>query len=187
VKHKAKGSAEGGKISFESDDCKKTCTKHNCTSFTIEINDTILNFRNDPQWIGIIGNININDKDEMEIDWIDRIPWQYRDFKSLYNGEISNMLPPHQSFDHAIDIQAGKEPSWGRIYALPEKELSVLKEYNKEMLDQGKIRPSMSPAGAPILFVPKPHGRGLRLCVYYRGLNRVTIMNRWLLPLMNEL
>jgi len=51
----------------------------------------------------------------------------------------------------------------------------------------GKIRPSKSPAVAPILFVPKPHGCGLRLCVDYHGLNKVTIMNRYLLPLMNEL
>jgi hypothetical protein len=63
----------------------------------------------------------------------------------------------------------------------------VLKDYVKEMLDLGKIRPSKSPAGAPILFVPKPHGRGLWLCVDYRGLNRVTITNQYPLPLMNEL
>jgi hypothetical protein len=171
VKHKARGFAEGGKINFESEESKKTCTRHNCNSFTVEIDDTILDFGNDPQWIGIIGNLKINDQDEMEIDWIDRIAWQYRDYKSLYNGEISNALPPHRSFDHAIDIQAGEEPPWGPIYALSEKEWSVLKEYIKEMLDQGKIRPSKSPAGAPILFVPKPHGRGLPLCVDYRGLN----------------
>jgi len=123
----------------------------------------------------------------MEIDWVDRIPWQYRDHKSLYNGEISNVLPPHQSFDHAIDIQAGKEPSWGPIYTPSEEELSVLEEYIKEMLDQGKIHPSKSPAGAPILFVPKPHGRGQQLCVDYLGPNEVTIMNRRPLPLMNDL
>jgi len=45
----------------------------------------------------------------------------------------------------------------------------------------------MSPAGFPILFVPKPHGRGLRLCVDYRAQNRITIPNQYLLPLMQEL
>ena len=105
----------------------------------------------------------------------------------IYNGETANALPPHRSYDHAIDLKDGEQPPWGPIYALSEKELSVLKDYLKEMLDSGKIRPSKSPAGAPILFVPKPHGRGLRLCVDYRGLNRVTIMNRYPLPLMNEL
>ena len=45
----------------------------------------------------------------------------------------------------------------------------------------------MSPAGFPILFVPKPDGRGLRLCVDYRAQNRITIPNQYLLPLMQEL
>src|SRR6202048_4817365 len=55
------------------------------------------------------------------------------------------------------------------------------------MLKTGKIRPSKSPAGSPILLVPKPNGRGLRLCVDYRGLNKITVLNRYPLPLMDEL
>jgi hypothetical protein len=51
----------------------------------------------------------------------------------------------------------------------------------------GKIWKSKSPAAAPILFVPKAHGRGLRLCVDYRGINKITIANRYPLPLMSEL
>jgi len=95
VKHKAMGFTDGGIISFESKECKKTCTRHDCNSFTIEIDDTILDFGNNPRWIGNIGNCQIYNKDEMEIDWIDRIPWQYRDCQSLYNGEVSNILQPH--------------------------------------------------------------------------------------------
>src|SRR5436853_5868883 len=81
----------------------------------------------------------------------------------------------------------GKEPPWGPIYALSEKELGVLREYLDDMLKSGKIRRSKSPTGALILFMPKKEGRGLRLCVDYRGLNKVTILNRYALPLMNEL
>jgi hypothetical protein len=54
------------------------------------------------------------------------------------------------------------------------------------MLELGKIRPSKSPAAAPIIFVPKAHSRGLRLCVNYCGLNKVTIANRYPLPIMSE-
>jgi len=54
------------------------------------------------------------------------------------------------------------------------------------MEDHGKIRKSVLPRGAPILFVPKPDGM-LRLCVDYRGLNKITIKNKYLLPLMREL
>src|SRR5436853_304224 len=42
------------------------------------------------------------------------------------------------------------------------------------MLTQGKIVHSKSPAGAPILFVPKKNEK-LRLCVDYWGLNNVTV------------
>ena len=49
----------------------------------------------------------------------------------------------------------GTEPPWGAIYALSEKELQVMREYRDTMLKSGKIRPSKSPTGAPILFVPK--------------------------------
>jgi len=54
------------------------------------------------------------------------------------------------------------------------------------MLKQGQISRSKCPAGTPILFVPKPHGR-LRLVVDYRGLNKVTVHNKYPIPLMTEL
>ena len=54
------------------------------------------------------------------------------------------------------------------------------------MLPQGTISESKSPGGAPILFVPKPDG-SMRLCVDYRQLNKLTIANKYPLPLMTEL
>jgi hypothetical protein len=84
-------------------------------------------------------------------------------------------------------LKDGEQPPWGPIYALSENDLSFLKHYLKNMLDARKICPSKSPSGAPIIFVPKPHGSGLQFCVNYRAFNRVTIMNRYSLPLMNEL
>ena len=105
----------------------------------------------------------------------------------MFDGQYSDELPPHRSFDHAIDMVEGREPTWGPIYALSEKELEVLRIYLADMFTSGKIHPSKSSAGAPILFVPKKEGRGLHLCVDYRGLNKVTILNQYPLPLMNEL
>ena len=65
-------------------------------------------------------------------------------------------------------------------------QLEQLDKYLKEMLAQRKIMDSQSPYGAPILFVPKPDGN-LRLCVDYRNLNKLTILNQYPLPLMEEL
>jgi hypothetical protein len=62
----------------------------------------------------------------------------------------------------------------------------VLDQYIKDNLRKGFIRHSQSPAAAPILFVKKPDG-SLRLCVDYRGLNKITIKNRYPLPLITEL
>jgi hypothetical protein len=51
----------------------------------------------------------------------------------------------------------------------------------------GKIWPSKLPVGAPILFIPKAHGKGLSRCVDYQGLNKITVLNRYLLHIMNKL
>jgi hypothetical protein len=60
-------------------------------------------------------------------------------------------------------------------------ELAELKIQLKELLDKGYIRQSSSPWGCPALFVSKKD-KDLRLCVDYRPLNAVTIMNKFPLP-----
>jgi hypothetical protein len=54
------------------------------------------------------------------------------------------------------------------------------------LLDKEYIRPSVSPWGAPVLFVKKKDGT-LRLCIDYRMLNKVTIKNKHTLPRINDL
>ncbi|EAL17174.1 hypothetical protein CNBN1990 [Cryptococcus deneoformans B-3501A] len=98
----------------------------------------------------------------------------------------ADTLPEHRSFDHHIPLEEGKNPPFGPIYNLSETELEALREYLDENLKKGFIRPSESPAGAPILFVKKKDG-SLRMCVDYRGINKITIKNRYPLPLIAEL
>jgi len=64
-------------------------------------------------------------------------------------------------------------------------ELLVLQKTLTELLDKGFIRVSHSPAAALVLFVRKP-SRGLRFCVDYRGLNKLTKKDRYLLLLIYE-
>ena len=66
-------------------------------------------------------------------------------------------------------------------------ELLELKVQIHELLDEGFIRPSTSPCGAPIMFSKKNDKTTLRLCVDYRQLNRVTIKNRYPLPRIDDL
>ena len=44
----------------------------------------------------------------------------------------------------------------------------------QELLESGRIVPSSSPYGAPILFVEKKGGGGLRMCIDYHSLNSST-------------
>ena len=117
----------------------------------------------------------------------DQIPKEFRGYLDIMGQEAAEALPTHRPYDCKIDLKEGETAPWGPIYPLSVHELQTLSEWLKEMLRTGKIRRSTSPAGSPILFVPKPNGKGLRLCVDYRALNRITIPNRYPLPLMQEL
>ena len=74
----------------------------------------------------------------------------------------------------------------GRVYQLSEPERKSLEEYVNTELAKGFIRHSTSPAGAPCFFVKKIDG-SLRLCVDFKGLNKLTIKNRYPMPLIPEL
>ena len=65
-------------------------------------------------------------------------------------------------------------------------ELKELKVQMEEMVNKGFVRPSMSPWGAPVLFVKKKDG-SMRLCIDYRELNKVTIRNQYPLPRIDDL
>jgi hypothetical protein len=99
----------------------------------------------------------------------------------------SDKLPEHRPYDHRIQLEEGATPpSAQSIYHLTPEELDVLRKYIDENLVKKFFCPSQSPCGAPVLFVKKADG-SLRLFVDYRGLNKLTIKNRYPLPLIGEL
>ena len=53
-------------------------------------------------------------------------------------------------------------------------------------MSKGFIRPSVSPWGAPVLFVKKKDG-SMRMCIDYRQLNKVTITNKYMIPRIDDL
>jgi len=114
------------------------------------------------------------------------IPPEYHEFADLFSKKEANKLPVHRSHDHAIPLESGKAPPFGPIYKLSPAELEVVRTYITENLRKGFIRHLQSPCGAPIVFTKKADGT-LRLCVDYRGLNKITIKNRYPLPLIGEL
>ena len=113
---------------------------------------------------------------------------EYSDFADVFSADLASELPEHTGINnHAIElVERCQQPPYGPIYILGPVELETLKAYIETNLVNGFIRPSKSPAGAPILFDRKSDG-SLRFCVDYRGLNNLTIKNRYPLPLIGEL
>ena len=66
------------------------------------------------------------------------------------------------------------------------KELAELRKQLNELLDAGLIRSSKAPYGAPVLFQKKQDGT-MRMCVDYRALNKATVKNKYLVPLVQYL
>ena len=75
-------------------------------------------------------------------------------------------LPPDREIEFSIELLPGTTPISKAPYRMAPPELAELKKQLQELLDKGLIRPSVSPWGAPVLFVKKKDG-SLRLCIDY--------------------
>ena len=115
---------------------------------------------------------------------LSNVPTEYLGIKEVFSKQRACTLPPHRSYDCAIELLPGSSPSRGRIFSLSLPERRTMDDYIKDALSTGFIRPSTSPAGAGFFFVGKKDG-GLRPCIDYRGLNKITIRNRYPLPLIS--
>ena len=85
--------------------------------------------------------------------------------------------------DLAIEIVPGIVPMSRAPYRMTPRELKELKSQLQELLDKGFIRPSVSPWGSPVLFVKKKDDT-LRMCIDYQKINKVTVKNKYPLPII---
>ena len=108
-----------------------------------------------------------------------------KEFPDVFPDDISG-LPPDRAIEFVIELILGTKSLSIPPYRMVLAELKELKVQLEELLSKGFIRPSTSPWGAPVLFAKKKDG-SLRLCIDYRHLNRATIRDQYLLPLIDEL
>ncbi|GJY99929.1 putative reverse transcriptase domain-containing protein [Tanacetum coccineum] len=88
------------------------------------------------------------------------------DFPEVFPEELP-ILPPLRQVEFRIDLVPGAAPV-------------------AQLLEKGFIRPSLSPWGAPVLFVKKKDG-SFRMCIDYRELNKLTVKNRYPLSRIDDL
>jgi hypothetical protein len=109
----------------------------------------------------------------------------FSEFLDVFPEELSSM-PPDREIEFVIELVLDTAPIFKRPYRMAANQLVELKEQLHELLDKGYIRPSASPWGAPVIFVPKKDGTQ-RMCVDYRSLNEVTFKKKYHLPRIDDL
>ncbi|GJY10820.1 putative mitochondrial protein [Tanacetum coccineum] len=114
------------------------------------------------QWLSTLGTIQWNFKDLI-------MKFYYKgqkcnnDQSTLVNEELNQLLEE---------------------YPLNQKD--TIEAMVKELLDSGVIKPSNSPFSSPIVMVKKKDG-SWRMCIDYRKLNKHTIKDKFLIPVIEEL
>jgi len=117
-----------------------------------------------------------------------KIPKQYQRYKHLFiEKQGTKALPKHQPWDYEIKLKKEAILPFSPIYSMNVKQLETLKEYIDDALRKGIIRESKLSAASPVLWAPKAGNPVGRLCVDYRKLNELTIMDRYPLPLAHKL
>nr|GFB93628.1 putative reverse transcriptase domain-containing protein [Tanacetum cinerariifolium] len=139
----------------------RTLISHGCQGFLASVMDTSLESPN-------IENLSV-----------------VREFADVFPDELPG-LPPAREIEFGIKLIPCPEPISKAPYRMAPVELKELKEQLQEMLENGFIRPSVSPWGLSVLFVKKKDG-SMRLCIDYREHNRITIRNLYPLLRIDDL
>ncbi|WMV24899.1 hypothetical protein MTR67_018284 [Solanum verrucosum] len=107
------------------------------------------------------------------------------EFSDVFPEDLPG-LPPVREIDFGIDLAPDTLLICITLYRMAPTELKELKQQLQDLLDKSFIRPSISPWGAPVLFVKKKDG-SLRMCIDYRQLKKVKINNKYPLPRIKDL
>lgn len=94
-------------------------------------------------------------------------------------------LPPVKPIDHRIPLDPAAKPVCVRPYRYPQFQKTEIERLLEEMYSTGIIRDSQSPFSSPILLVKK--NGSWRFCMDYRGLNSITIKDKFPISTIDEI
>ena len=108
-----------------------------------------------------------------------------QEFRDVFPDEIPG-LPPKRNNDFTIELVPGAAPVSKAPYRMSTPEMLELKMQLQELLEKKYIRSSVSPWGAPFMFVKKKYGT-LILHIDYRQLNKSMVKNKYPFPRIDDL
>ncbi|KAI3725262.1 hypothetical protein L1987_65043 [Smallanthus sonchifolius] len=119
-----------------------------------------------------------------EVKELDDVP-VIREYPEVFPKDLPG-IPPDREIEFRIDLVPDAQPVAKAPYRLAPVEMKELMAQLDELLEKGFIQLSISPWGAPVLFVKKKDG-SMRMCIDYRELNKRTVKNKYPLPRIDDL
>ena len=113
------------------------------------------------------------------------VPEKFHKWIKVFGKKQSERMPTRKIWDHAIDTKEGFLLRKGKVYPLSREEREEVCEFIQEQLRKGYIRPSKSPQIVLVFFIGKKNSKK-RMLQDYRYLNKWTIKNNYLLPLISD-
>ncbi|KAF8760860.1 hypothetical protein RHS01_01292 [Rhizoctonia solani] len=130
-------------------------------------------------------HVAIAEEEEADKNPLEGVPPKYHQYAKVFGEEEFNKLPPHRHYN--IGIELTKEgPLNSPLYSMTDAESATLKDWLRDELKAGKIRPSKSSISSPVMFIPKKDGSRC-LVVDYQRLNNRTKKNVYPLPRPDDL
>jgi hypothetical protein len=108
-----------------------------------------------------------------------------KEYADVFPDDHPGLLPD-RAVQLKINLEPGAQPASKPAYRLSPAEMDELKTQLAVLLEKGLIRPSTRPWGAAFIFAPKSDG-GLRMCLDYRSLNKVTVKDKNPIPRVDEI
>jgi len=99
--------------------------------------------------------------------------------------EITGLLPKRETM-HSIVLTKEAEPVSVRPYRYPYHHKEEIERQVQHMMELGIIRHSSSAFSSPVILVKKKDA-SWRMCVNYRELNKVTVPDKYPIPVVEEL
>ncbi|KAF8750725.1 hypothetical protein RHS01_09093 [Rhizoctonia solani] len=130
-------------------------------------------------------HIAIAKEEEADKNPLEGVPSKYHQYAKVFGEEEFNKLPPHRHYNIGIELTE-EGPLNSPLYSMTDAESATLKDWLRDELKAGKIRPSKSSISLPVMFVPKKDGSRC-LVVDYRRLNNRTKKNIYPLPRPDDL